>query len=432
MKIAIAISVLILAAAAGLGWKIDGHLAAARVKEQELTDEAQRLGVSEVDAHFTRSANRIRIDRNAEAKLLAIEQIQLVKAIEQGGSRDEAWQKRGQKCVECISALDASGLKILITDLLASKELSQRGKAEAALSLLGLNLAKRDPSGALAFATEQVSALSHGRNGIENVIYNSLANWAKDDPLAAVQWMKKNAAEFPDAMRAQSLHNVFHSAAEKEPRLALTLIVELGLNYLDSHGAVHTVVTAATTDDERTAVLEALREFRKSNQSNKDLVRAADDNLGYLSNGLRQSSFETASKWVDSVNLNPKELDGFCERLSNGIVEEPGKWIEWMGERFPAGKGDSSIMDLIGRWTETDYEAAGKWLASAPDGPARIAAIRGYAQEIFPHDRETAMQWLMTLPPGEERQNTLRYIRVNCLRGDPEAAAAFAKEHGLK
>ena len=135
---------------------------------------------------------------------------------------------------------------------------------------------------------------------------------------------------------------------------------------------------------------------------------------------------------MDGANLSLKELDGFCGRLSNGVVEEPGKWMEWMGARFPPGKGDDYIKNMIGSWTQQDYEAAGKWLAAAPDGPVKNAAIRGYAQEIFPHDRETAMRWIMTLPPDERREQTLRFILVNELRDDPEAAAAFKEEHGIK
>ena len=57
-----------------------------------------------------------------------------------------------------------------------------------------------------------------------------------------------------------------------------------------------------------------------------------------------------------------------------------------------------------------------------------VAAVRGYALTIFEHDRETAMQWLMTLPPDERRENTLRFILVNKLRDDPDAAAAFKDE----
>jgi hypothetical protein len=42
------------------------------------------------------------------------------------------------------------------------------------------------------------------------------------------------------------------------------------------------------------------------------------------------------------------------------------------------------------------------------------------------------MQWIMTLPPDERRENSLRYILMNQLRDNPEAAAAFKAEHGLK
>lgn len=432
MKISIAISALILAAALGLGWMIDGRLAAARVKEHQLTAEAQRLGISDGDAHSTRSANRVRIDRNVEAKLIAVEQIQLVKALEQGGRRDEAWKKRSQECYERIAALDASGLKILITDLLASEELSQKGRAEAVSWFLSVNLAEKDPRGALAFATEHVAALSHDRSCMAEIISNSLGHWAKDDPLAAVEWMKKNAAEFPDAMRIQSQSNVLTAAAKIDPKLAFMLITKLELNYSDSHGALHTVVTAAATDEQRNATLAALREFRDTHKSEKEISRAAEEMVGYFSQGLRKQDFADASKWVEEAKLNERELANFCERLSNGIVEDTGKWLEWMGNTFPPGKGDGCIMDMIRSWTNQDYEAAGKWLTTAPDGPAKNAAIRGYALTIFEHDRETAMQWLMTLPPDERRENTLRFILVNELRDDPEAAAAFKEKHGIK
>jgi hypothetical protein len=433
MKISIAISALILAAALGLGWMIDGRLAAARVKEHQLTAEAQRLGISDGDAHSTRRANRVRIDRNAEAKLLAVEKIQLAKALEQGGRRDEAWKKRSQECYERIAALDASGLKILITELLASEELSQKSRAEAVSWFLSVNLAEKDPRGALSFATEHVAALSHDRSCMAEIISNSLGHWAKDDPLAAVEWMKKNAVEFPDAMRIQARSNVISAAAKIDPKLAFTLIAKLGLDDSDSHSALHTIVTVAATDEQRNASLAALREYREAHKDDKEAKQAADQMVGYFAWGFKEDGFDAGSKWLASANLTPKELDRFCGELTlNYNGDEHAQWIEWIGGHTPPGKGDQYIIKLIGRWTEQDYETAGKWLASAPEGLAKNAAIRGYALTIYKHDRETAMRWIMTLPPDERREKTLHEILVSKLRDDPEAAAAFANEHGLK
>jgi hypothetical protein len=51
---------------------------------------------------------------------------------------------------------------------------------------------------------------------------------------------------------------------------------------------------------------------------------------------------------------------------------------------------------------------------------------------VFKHDPETAMQWIHTLPPGKDRDSTLRNIHANWPKDDPAGAAAFAKEHAIK
>ncbi len=432
MKITIAISVLILAAAAGLGWQIEGRIAAARADQKQLSAEAARFGISVGDTHSTRSAKRVRIDREAEARLLAIEYIQLAKASETNRKPDEASQTRYRDCFARISALDASSLKILVAELLASPELDGKKRAEQVVHLLRMVLANKDPRAALAFVMEHSAALKKA-NHIEYVISDSLGNWAKDDPLAAVAWMKKNAAEFPAAMKVQARGNVFHSTAEKDPRLAFTLIAELGLNESDSRSQMCTIVIAATTDEERNATLAALREYQEAHKDDKTTRQAAEDTVGYFAWGFREDGFDAGSKWLASANLTPKELDRFCGELTlNYNGNEHAQWIEWIGEHTPPGKGDQQIINLIGGWTEQDYEDAGKWLRAAAEGPAKNAAIRGYALTIYKHDRETTMRWIMTLPPDERREKTLQFILVSKLRDDPEAAAAFAKEHGLK
>jgi hypothetical protein len=432
MKISIAISALILAAAAGLGWQLDGRLVAARADERKLAAEAARFGISAGDAHSTRSAKGVRIDREAEARFLAIEYVQLAKISGNGGKLDAALQSRNRECWLRISALDPSGLKILIADVLASRELDEKIRAERVVYLLRMILAKKDPRGALAFVMEHSAALKDDRE-FAYVISDSLGEWAKDDPLAAVEWMKKNAAEFPDAMKAQSRQNVFHSVAEKDPRLAFSLIAGLGLNDSDSFDALHTIVTAARTDEQRNTTLALLREYREAHKDDKEARHAADQMVGYFSWGFEKGDFDAATRWIASANLTSKELDRFCESLTgNYDGDEQVRWIEWAGGNLPPGKGDPIIINLISRWTEQDYEVAGKWLGDVPDGPAKNAAIRGYALTIYKHDPETAMQWIMTLPPDERREKTLRFILVNKLQDDPAGKGAFAKEHGIK
>ena len=432
MKLSIVISALILAAAVGLGWQIDGRLAAACNDGRKLTAEAAKLGISISNDHATRSAKRVRIDSEAEARLLAVEYIHLTKLSAKGGKLDEASQTRYRNCFARISALDASSSKTLIADVLSNQELEKKHRIEQVTFLLSTVLATKDPRTALKFVKEHSAALKDA-DGVENVISSSLGTWAKDDPAAAVEWMKKNAVEFPEAMKTQSQANVFSAAAEKDPRLAFMLIAVLGLNYSDSHSALHDIVTAAATDEQRNATLAALREYRDANKKNRELARAADDMVGYFSSGFEKEDFAAATRWIASANLSPKELDNICERLRlNYDGDEPAQWIEWYGHQVLPGKAENQIGNWISDWTRSNYEAAGRWLVSTSEGPVKNAAICSYAETIFPQAPAVAMQWIKTLPPGEQRQNTLRYIHENYLRDDLEAAAAFKAEHGIK
>jgi hypothetical protein len=54
---------------------------------------------------------------------------------------------------------------------------------------------------------------------------------------------------------------------------------------------------------------------------------------------------------------------------------------------------------------------------------------------IASYEPEVAGQWAMTLPPGQDRDETLRDVYHIWPKEDPaaaEAAAAFAKLHGIK
>lgn len=48
------------------------------------------------------------------------------------------------------------------------------------------------------------------------------------------------------------------------------------------------------------------------------------------------------------------------------------------------------------------------------------------------YDPETAIQWIMTLPPDRDRDNTLKNIHLNWTKDVPEGAAVFANEHGIR
>ncbi len=116
-------------------------------------------------------------------------------------------------------------------------------------------------------------------------------------------------------------------------------------------------------------------------------------------------------------------------------LPEIGQWVEWIARTAPAGKADATIRKLVNRWTNDDHQAAGNWLASAPENPAKNVAIRSFAETVSKYVPETAAQWAMTLPAGEARATTLKTIYKNWPKDDAASKAAattFANEHRIK
>lgn len=427
MVTSLRISAIILAVAAIVGWRIDARLARTRAEENVLAAEAARLGISAGDTHPARKVRPSRTARAQEAKQLAVAYIALPKAKQRIVIPSVEY---GTDVERQIATLDTSQLKIFLADVLAAMELDRTIVPERVNSLL-TNLARIDPRSALDLFTKHASVCRKDLGS--DVVSTALGVWAKDDPVAAAEWVKENAGEFPEALSGQSLSNVFYWATEKDPRLAFTLLATMGLNDSHTFSALCAIVNAAATDEQRNATLASLREYREVHKNDKEARQVADQIVGNFSRPFEKDGFEAGCKWLASAKLTPKELDRFCGELTrNYDGEERIQWIEWIGGNLPSDRGDQHIINLIGGWTEQDYEAAGKWLTAASDGPTKNAAIRGYALTIFEHDPAVSMQWIKTLPPGEQRQNTLRYIHDNYLQNDPEAAAAFKAEHGLK
>jgi hypothetical protein len=202
-------------------------------------------------------------------------------------------------------------------------------------------------------------------------------------------------------------------AAASDPKLAFKLVGELGIK--STSQAISRIVKAAKTAEERTATLAALRGHLATLADEKNRMEIARDAMTTFAREMvGQQSFEAASQWLAAAKLAPEELQSFADGMSHDTTaREQGQWIEWVGQTLPAGKSDVSIYNLVRKWTQDDYQAAGKWLAATPAGPTKNTAIRSYAEIVSKYDSATATQWAMTLPPGKKREETLKNIQEN-------------------
>ena len=436
MKISIAASILILLLAALFGFHAQQRLDTVRENHARLVASANQLGISidpsRPDA-LVRITNREREDKEADAKAAAVELIAYAREMEanreKGVSTDVAQQKRQMEIMDRMLTLDSAQLKILITEVRAAKDLMDDTR-QGLIGFSIMTLANDHPQAALALLTES-SDLFEGSPVGSHVISSSLAQWAKDDPLAALEWVRNNSAKFPDLITVTAKHGLISGTAIQDPKLAFKLIGELGLE--DPSQVVTGIVRAATTSEQRTATLAALREHLANLKDEKARKDLSDSTVREFAQNISKEGFDSGSQWITAAGFTPAELESFAGGLYGSIKNgENGRWIEWIGENLPPQKAANKIESMVRGWTQSDFQAAGNWINSVPDGPTKNTAIRSYAETVSEYEPETAAQWALTLPPGKDRDSTLNRIYENWPKDDPAAKEAFKQQHGIK
>jgi hypothetical protein len=440
MKLSLAFSALILAVAASIAWQDHERLTQVRAIHAKLVAEAAALGISPDVANAAASSRitkreRAQGRREADAKQAAAEFIAFAQEMEaaqkKGGPPDEKVQERIMGLMDRMMSLDAGQLKIVISTLRDDPTLND----EMRRNLIGfsiMTLASDHPQAALGLFTESSDLFKNDGMG-RGVISSSLAKWAKDDPTAALDWIRKNGEKYPDLVTDDAKEGLIAGAAEQDPRMAFRLIGELGLE--NASGAGQAIVRAARTPEERTVSLAALREYLSTLPEGKDRDLISRNAINELGGKAAKDGFEAGSQWIKSAGFSPEEIVRMANYnfVASGSDGDTGKWIAWVGESGSPGK--NAVQSMVRQWAENDYQAAGKWLATAPPGPTKDAAVRSYAETLASYEPESAAQWALTLPPGTDRTETLQSIYEHWPNKDEEskqAATAFAKAHGLK
>ncbi len=430
-KVSLAATLVILASGGGLGLMHQQRLTNLRSQQRELANRAENLGIA-VASGESPVTKRLRDDRANQASAMAQEFIAFGREIQihdsQGNESDEAFEKRTREMQAKLMDLDAAQLKVLIASLRTDKTLSdeiQQNLICYSISMLG----EDHPAAALALFSESADILKDSLTG-SSVVASTLANWAKKDPLAAREWVRKNSAAYPDLANDDAKRSIIAGAAESDPKLAFKLIGEMQMD--DVSSAVESLVEAGKTAAQRTAILGALRDHLATLPDGPERDDLLQESLETMGRNLTSESFESVQAWISQSKLSPVESAQFAGGLSYfNTKQDTGRWIDWMAQTLPQDAVANNVDNLIGQWTQEDYQAAGKWLTAAAEGPAKQAAVSTYAGTVAEYEPQTAVQWALTLPAGEARQATFEAIYQNWPKAEAEAAAAFAKQYGV-
>ncbi|MCW1885226.1 hypothetical protein OKA04_10845 [Luteolibacter flavescens] len=412
MKASLFLSLLILAAGGFLGWRQQDQLAGVREVHRQVTEEARALGLAP-DALLeagkpplsTKSGREEAEDKTVAAKAFSKELIAFavkMKEYERTGTQpDEDFQRNIMEVMGRFTELSPAQIKVVIEEMKLSSDLDDEMRSNMT-GFAVMMLANNHPQAAVAIYTESPDLVMQNDMGT-HVVRSALGKWAEQDPVAAMEWLKKNAEKHAKLVNDDTRATIFEGAAKQDPKLALSLADELGLKDVARMGGA--MAGAARTPEERSALLQTLRSEKKD-----DLAKVA---LNALGGQLSAEGFESSGAWLSSAKLSESELKAVAEGLSPWQVKaDTGKWIEWMDGKVPAATVETKTRELVAQWTQRDFNAAGTWIGTLAEGSTKTAAIKSFATTVAPYEPESAVEWANTLPAGSERDELLKIIEV--------------------
>lgn len=426
MKISWMLTAAILIVGGALGWMQQGRHERAMAEHREAIEQAEGLGISTEVAEDEKPlggklAERRREVREEGVREFARELIDFAMEMKEleGEARQpgDAAQVRMMEMFDRLLDYDSAELKLLVGEIRANEGLEKQAKAELTGMIL-MMMMQQHPEGALTLFTESSDPMDEGRMG-SHMIISALGSLAAKDPEAALKWIRENAEDHPELVTDRAKSAVVRGAAAEDPERAIQLAEEW-----DFEGSVGALLAqGANTPEGRDALLELLRKRKDA-----DLSRTA---LQGISMQLMQTGFESASKWLESAELSDAEAASLIEGMQPYFAgKDTGSWIEWAADQAEEAAA-KKVPEMMSHWTQSDYRAAGEWLAAAEAGPVKEEAVASYATTVAPYDPEAAAQWVGTLPQGERRREVAAQVLGQWKEGE-SGREAFAEREGLE
>ncbi|RYD33207.1 MAG: hypothetical protein EOP85_20990, partial [Verrucomicrobiaceae bacterium] len=244
----------ILAVGGTSGLLLRGRVTDVKREHEELSAKAVSLGIREAsgsgDAMITK---RTRTGSAVDAKAVTAALVAFTRDMEQwqkdGSKEDDAFQKRSMEMMATLLDLDSAQLKEVVSSLRSDPSLTD----ESRRSMIGfsiLMLGEDHPEAALSLYVECSEILNDGVLG-PHVITSTLNRWAKEDPRAALAWIRANSVKHPELADDSAKVSIISGVAEIDPKEAFRLLAEL--NPEDSASAIQALAETGKTPAARTA-----------------------------------------------------------------------------------------------------------------------------------------------------------------------------------
>ncbi len=380
MRAHIAATLVMLGVLAGLGLHNQWHLAALRSDQEALSRQAVARGILLDPADpvgAIRFSRRPRADREAVAKRVMDDYLASVRRINSACTKgfetpaipvqsttDPAIQKRDEmETVEQISALGRIRLRMLVAELSALGGIGDINNStqEWLYKLPLLCLAKDYPQDALEMILNSPELLQLTCESSDRMKGSGVF-------VAVSSWAHADPAAVIEWYRGHA--NRLPDAHRIAARVALIYgtadcdprfaATLLKESDQTSHKFLGTLITEAETRERRLAMLAVCREL-KAMPADDELNPSVIDSFNrYLVLGKgKPEGFGFSTKLIECANLSGRDLEALTLGLERQVaVGEAGRWAEWLAQKLPPEATRDRIRNLMPQWRDEDPEAA--------------------------------------------------------------------------
>ena len=263
----------------------------------------------------------------------------------------------------------------------------------------------------------------------------TLAEWAKEDPDAAIAWFngRKGSPEFlgtavDDSPQSRLFGGLVAGLARVDPERAQAMLAEAS-GQSRVIAAREAVVSLSLGGAEgRAKAIEIVRGIESQNERAISVQSAVS---GMAFRGMMAEAVEFA---------NAAGLDD--NRLARSIVaaaitrgENPAKTFEqqatWALENAPEDVRDELVGELVSRNRHAEEEQVTAWVDSLPEGAERDAGLEAQSQVLTQYDRiDEALQRAEMISDPVRRGDAVMRAFVWMNSRNPGAATRMAEKHG--
>lgn len=415
MKWSLVCTLVIIALTSVFGWWNHKRLEGAERRWRELTQKAEKAGISADVESSPRSVRRVRnVSGSFEPGTVAAELLTFLETCGENGAEDlDVLERQEQRLFDWrfrLSELDADELEALLAEIRSITSTDEEFRNDA-IQLLMDALAAGHPRRALDHLSRDLHTGSVDGYGITGVAAEALIRLIERAPDAGIAWYLEHEDGLPSSGYGTVADRLIRGTATIDPDLAFDLIERLGVN--DEEYAVSALANSARNGRDRSAILAALREFTGEIADPERGRSLRNEGIGSLLMTAFMDDVEEGLAWIERSDLSQQELEDYATRhYFNFTAAEQRRWIEWLAEHVSTRKVAShTVSQTVFQMSRSDPRAVEKWLGEdLPEGRIRTTAIETFANTLARHDPATARRWAQKLPEGSRRSEVIERI----------------------